>query len=280
MAGSRHSSPLGALTVPSFAARQARLVHFFGTRQEPRVLQSIASPGAVVPGPFPFAAIASLRQVHGQTVVVLDRPIDRSPVSLDPGDALVTNQPNLVLTVRTADCVPVLMADRRGRAIAAIHAGWRGSVGGIVAKTIGLLSQRFGCAPADLEVAIGPSIGGCCYEVDEAVLGPLRARFEWWTDVVSPCTTGKAVLDLHAVLVRQLYERGVSPSAIGRVARCTRCEPDLFYSYRRDGPGYSTMLSGIMLTDRSAPKNNVTGEACDLPIPQRGRFDGSPHCNR
>lgn len=243
---------VGGLSAPDFVQAQQGAIHFFGTRQDPCALRSRVRVGFVVPGPPPFSRIAALQQVHGQTVVVLDRPIEEVPESLGAGDALVTNQPHVALTIRTADCVPVLLADSEGRAVGAIHAGWRGAIGGIVSKTIECLCERFPCTVDRLRAAIGPAIGACCYEVDETVLSPLRERWPFWREVTRRQDRGKALLDLKALIARQLVLCGVPSSAVARVNRCTRCEPELFFSYRRDGPQYSTMISGIMLTPRRA----------------------------
>ncbi|RMH31127.1 MAG: peptidoglycan editing factor PgeF [Nitrospirae bacterium] len=248
------SSQVGGLSAPDFAQAQRDVIHFFGTRQDPNNLRSLVQIGAIVSGPPPFTRIAALRQVHGQTVVVLDRSSDACPdASLEAGDALVTSQPNLLLTIRTADCVPVLLADADGRAVGAIHAGWRGAIGGIVSKTIECLCERFPCTIDRLRAAIGPSIGVCCYEVDETVLSPLRERWPFWREVTRRQDRGKALLDLKELIARQLVSCGVSVTAVARVNRCTRCEPELFFSYRRDGPQYSTMVNGIMLTASAFP---------------------------
>ena len=133
--------------------------HFFGTRQVPAELQASIQLGEVTTGSPSFPLIASLKQIHSSRVVVFDRPVKAEVMSESEGDALITNQPEFLLVVRTADCVPVLLVDHKSGVIGAIHAGWRGAVGGIVPKTIQACMERFGSEVAHMHVAIGPSIG-------------------------------------------------------------------------------------------------------------------------
>ena len=155
----------------------------------------------------------SVKQVHGTDALVLDQPI-RHGESFDGGwDALVTNQPGVMVTVRTADCVPVLLHDPVQRVVAAVHAGWRGAVAGIVPKTVALLVSRFGATVERLRMAIGPSAGPCCYEVDEPVLARLREVFPEWRVVVEPVGTQKAHLDLRAFVRRQGLANGLPSGA-------------------------------------------------------------------
>jgi YfiH family protein len=189
----------------------------------------------------------SVKQVHGTDVLIVDQPI-RQEDSFEGGwDALVTNQSGVMVTVRTADCVPVLLHDPVQRVVAAVHAGWRGAVAGIVPKTVALLVNRFGVAVERLRMAIGPSAGPCCYEVDEPVLARLRDVFPEWRSVVEPVGTEKAHLDLRAFVRRQALADGLLPERIATVNACTICHPDLFFSFRREGVVKSTMVSGIAL---------------------------------
>ena len=124
-------------------------------------------------------------------------------------DALVTDQPGVTVAVRTADCAPVLVYDRHRGAVAAIHAGWRGAVAGIVPKTIQMMVSRFSIAESDLRVSIGPSAGPCCYEVDEAVLAPLRSGCSEWPSVLRDDRGTKAKLDLKALVRRQVAQEAL-----------------------------------------------------------------------
>jgi YfiH family protein len=191
--------------------------------------------------------VLSVKQVHGTDALVVDQPI-RQGESFEGGwDALVTNQPGVMVTVRTADCVPVLLHDPVRRVVAAVHAGWRGAVAGIVPKTVALLVNRFGATANRLRMAIGPSAGPCCYEVDEPVLSRLREVFPEWRDVVEPVGNERACLDLRAFVRRQGLTDGLKAERIVTVNACTICHPDLFFSYRREGIVKATMVSGIAL---------------------------------
>jgi len=151
------------------------------------------------------------------------------------------------VAVRTADCVPVLVHDPRRRVVAAIHAGWRGAVAGIVSKTLTLMVARFGSTRSDLRVSIGPSVGSCCYEVDDPVLDQLRMGLPDWESVVRDYQGHKARLDLKALIRRQVEGAGVSAPSVSSVNLCTVCHDQLFYSYRREGRVNGTMVSGITL---------------------------------
>lgn len=235
------------ITVPSFATNEDGVEHFFGTRlsdlsvtpgrsSEPRSGRENAA-----------TVIVSVTQVHGTDALVVDRPVRRGDCFEGGWDALVTDQPGVLVTVRTADCVPVLLHDPVQRVVAAVHAGWRGAVAGIVPKTVALLADRFGAAVERLRMAIGPSAGSCCYEVDEPVLRRLREAFPEWRSVVEPVGPHKAHLDLRAFVRRQALAEGLQPEWIATVNACTICHPDLFFSYRREGVVKSTMVSGIVL---------------------------------
>ncbi len=239
------------ITVPSFAPIADGVEHFFGTRASslsvtpgrPSMLQGTRRDRAAT-------VLVSVKQVHGTDVLVVDQPI-REGESFDGGwDALVTDQAGVMVTVRTADCVPVLLHDPVQRVVAAVHAGWRGAVAGIVPKTVALLVSRFGATVERLRMAIGPSAGPCCYEVDEPVLARLREVFPEWRSVVEPIGTAKAHLDLRAFVRRQGLAEGLQAERIVTVNACTICHPDLFFSYRREGVVKATMVSGIALTQR------------------------------
>jgi YfiH family protein len=183
--------------------------------------------------------IIKLNQVHSSIVVDVD---DTSAASeAVEGDAAVTSLPGVVLGVQTADCVPILIADLTGRAIAAVHAGWRGTVSRIAESTVERLVTRFGVDPADLTAVIGPHIHSCCYEVGEevadAVSDPdsIERRPEW----------SKPHFNLAAANRRQLIGAGLRDSQIEVSSLCTKCRADLFHSFRRDGKRMGLMLSVI-----------------------------------
>jgi YfiH family protein len=231
------------ITVPSFAPTSDAIDHFFGTR----LLSLSATPGGRRGDRTAATVVLSVNQVHGTDALVVDQPI-RKEESFDGGwDALVTNQPSVMVTVRTADCVPVLLHDPVQRVVAAVHAGWRGAVAGIVPKTLALLVSRFGVKVEQVRMAIGPSAGLCCYEVDEPVLSRLREVCPEWRDVVEPVGPKRARLDLREFVRRQGLAEGVQAERIVTVNACTICHPGLFFSYRREGVVKATMVSGIAL---------------------------------
>ncbi|HPW45488.1 MAG TPA: peptidoglycan editing factor PgeF [bacterium] len=164
-------------------------------------------------------------QVHGSTVHYLMRSKESLIIK---GDAFISDRPGIVCFVRTADCVPILLADRDACAVAAVHAGWRGSAGNIVGKTIAAMRDAFSVDPGNLVAAIGPSICGRCYEVGGEVidaLSSLRIGDSWCID--------SSHADLKAANRLLLEAAGVPASSIDVSDRCTFCE-DAFNSYRRD----------------------------------------------
>ena len=179
-------------------------------------------------------------QVHGDAVVSAD-----SGLALGEADASVATRPGVSVGVVTADCVPVLVS-AGGRAVAAVHAGWRGLARGVIPRALEALAQA---APgAELVAAVGPAIGPCCYEVDDPVLDALRARFGATTDgALRPARPGHALLDLAALARAALLAAGVPAGSIGAVAACTRCDPERFHSFRRDGKRAGRLLSWIQV---------------------------------
>lgn len=234
------------ITVPAFASAGSGVRHFFGTKAHATQLQlETGAPRRVSGVPAPW--ILSVKQVHGTDALIVDRPVTGDDRFDGGWDALVTDQPGTMVAVRTADCVPVLVHDARRRVVAAIHAGWRGAVAGIVPKTLQLMQARFGAACDQLHVSIGPSAGVCCYEVDEPVLAQVRAQFSWGETVLRDHREGKARLDLKALIRRQVLECGIEDGRVTSVNVCTICHEDLFFSYRRDGKVIGTMVSAVGL---------------------------------
>lgn len=176
-----------------------------------------------------------LKQIHSDRV----ERVNGGRGYLGEGDALVTDRPGVLIGVRTADCVPILIADPEHRAVAAVHAGWRGTAEGITAKAVSRLTNEYGSKPEELHAALGPAIGPCCYEV-----GPdVAARFRPW---LSDLGEGKRVhLDLSEVNQRQLTRVGLNPANIDTGSPCTNCGPAELHSYRRDGPKAGRMIAAI-----------------------------------
>lgn len=236
------------ITVPAFAPARSGVRHFFGTRRHATSLDyEVGVPAQRLRGDARCSWMLSVKQVHGTDALVVDRALTSADRFQGGWDALVTNQPGVMVAVRTADCVPVLVHDPERRVVAAIHAGWRGAVAGIVPKTLALMESRFGSLPEDLRVSIGPSAGACCYEVDEPVLDKLRRGFPDWERVVRSRRSGKTHLDLKTLIREQAQAVGASPARITAVNLCTICHEDLFFSYRREGKVVGTMVSAIGL---------------------------------
>ncbi|WP_455509407.1 peptidoglycan editing factor PgeF [Butyricimonas paravirosa] len=167
---------------------------------------------------------------------------------LSSTDALITRETGVCLMVLAADCVPVLMYDPRVRVIAAVHAGWRGTVGRITAKTVERMREEFGCAPRDVIVGIGPSIGPCCFEVGEEVVEAAREGLGDLTGLIEPGKqAGKYLLNLWEANRRQLRRVGVEDIRIEVAGICTVCHHDRFFSYRGDRGNTGRFGAGIML---------------------------------
>lgn len=175
--------------------------------------------------------LVEAQQVHGVAAAVVGR--GDAGRTIPAVDTLLTASPDVWLAVHTADCVPVLMLDPRRPAAAVVHAGWRGVAAGAVPSAVARLRAAFGSDPARCLVAVGPAIGGCCYEVDRPVAEAMREA-PWWPRAARPAPPGKWHLDLRAAVHAQLTAAGVRPDRIEVTPGCTRCQPDLFFSYRRE----------------------------------------------
>jgi YfiH family protein len=182
--------------------------------------------------------IIKLKQVHSNIIVdVIDTSAAGEAVE---GDAAITELPGVMLGVLTADCVPILIADREARAVAAVHAGWRGTAAGIAEATVERLTEKFQVDPWNLVAAIGPHIGPCCYEVGEDVADQIDIAA-----IVRMPEFSKPHIDLAAANVAQLMRSGIPEPQIEKSSLCTKCRDDLFHSFRRDGKTMGHMLSVI-----------------------------------
>jgi YfiH family protein len=186
-------------------------------------------------------ALFVLEQVHGTEVVEASSEARHPPRA----DGALTGARGLALAIRTADCAPILIAalDERAsaRAVAAVHAGWRGATAGILRRAVAELGER-GFAPSALRVAIGPTIGIEAFEVGEEVIAAARASLEGREPPLLRAGDNreKLHLDLVGLLAAQLVALGVPPAYVERVGGCTVSSPALYYSHRRDGRGEGT----------------------------------------
>ena len=206
--------------------------------------------------------LVSLLQFHSDAIL----HFERAPTEPSRGDAAVTNHAGLLLAVQTADCVPILLVDPKNRAVAAVHAGWRGTLARIVEKAIGRMQMQFGSRTEDLLAAIGPAIGGCCYEVGTEVAAAFSGQFANAAEFFDELRTGdepnplqwlnmmppghqpppkKVLLDLRKANRSQLEAAGVPAANIFVSDLCTGCRRDLLFSYRKEGAQSGRMMAVV-----------------------------------
>jgi YfiH family protein len=217
--------------------------HFFTSRDwEVRDPQAVAAAIGVDPGD-----LLLVKQVHGAAVAVASRDRPR-PWRKPEADAILTDDPDAAVAVRVADCVPILVAEDTGRAVGAIHAGWRGMAARAPIAAVAAIRERYGVRPERLIAAIGPSIGPCCYEVDESTrraftaAGHAGLNLDSWFE---PRAAGKFHLDLWRVARDQLEAAGLLPSRVFGSGLCTKTHAHRFHSYRVDGASAGRMAAVI-----------------------------------
>jgi polyphenol oxidase len=201
-----------------------------------------------------------LRQIHSDIIHVVGAADIPQGQQAPKGDALITREAGVLLVVETADCIPILLADTKHRAVAAIHSGWRGTAQRIAEKALGRMQMEFGTRPQEVIAALGPGIGGCCYEVGHEVVKEFAAKFQnardWFEGPFDTLENGdhdsnwlpwltmrppghappapRAQLDLIAANRAMLTAAGIPPDKIQSSGFCTSCRTDLFFSYRRE----------------------------------------------
>jgi purine-nucleoside/S-methyl-5'-thioadenosine phosphorylase / adenosine deaminase len=210
--------------------------------------------------------LVALRQIHSDVAHVVSAP----PAEPLQGDALLTGEPALLLAVQAADCVPILLVDRVLRAVAAVHAGWRGTLARVAVKALGRMRAEFGTRPEDVVAALGPAIGRCCYEVGPEVAQAFAGQFapaaEWFDGPFARLAMGeepnplpwltmtppghepppeRVQLDLRAANRWQLIDAGVAAGNIATSALCTACRTDLLFSYRREGAATGRLMGVV-----------------------------------
>ncbi len=225
-----------------------------------RLLLSIGAADGRRPWP-----LVSLRQIHSDLIHVIQSP---EPARLT-GDGLITNAPGIALAVMTADCLPVLLVDRKNRAVGAFHAGWRGTVQRIAEKGLGIMHREFDTRPQDVLAAIGPGIHYCCYEVGEELREQFRSQFAYADDLFhevkhfdlvhekypllfmnmrAPGHGDQCIklhLDLREANRRQLLDAGVPKNQITALDHCTSCDPSMFFSHRAEKGRTGRMMAVI-----------------------------------
>lgn len=206
--------------------------------------------------------LAPLKQIHSDAIHLFNA----APAHPCKGDAAATNHPGLLLGVQTADCVPILLVDPRKRAVAAIHAGWKGTLARIAEKAVGRMRLEFGSKPADLLAALGPSIGSCCYEVGAEFVTKFSAQFADASEYFDEPRTGdepnplqwlnmappghqppphNVHLDLPKANGAQLLAAGLRAQNIFPSGFCTACHIDLFFSHRREAGLTGRLMSVV-----------------------------------
>lgn len=201
--------------------------------------------------------VASLDQVHGATVIALRR--GETPAERPRGDGLATSDPTLALAVRTADCAALLLADRRSGGVAAVHAGWRGTALGIAPAAVSTMGQAFDTHPEDLVVAIGPTIGSCCYEVGPELVDEFakqrheRYLIDRWF-LAPPPRRGERDrpalrLDIPGANRDQLVLAGVPENQIHIAGLCTAMHLDVLTSYRAEREAAGRLVAAIRAPD-------------------------------
>jgi len=213
--------------------------------------------------------LVSLRQIHSDLI----HRVDRMPEHPLAGDGMVTDTPALLLAVQTADCLPIILVDRKRRAVGVFHAGWRSTVKRIVEKGVGEMRKHFGSDPRDLVVAIGPGIRGCCYEVGEEVRIKFEAQFAYANSLFREVKESDPVrekypllfltarapghsklpvrlfLDLVEANRRQLLDAGVPAKNIDAAAPCTACHSELLFSFRAEKGVTGRMMAAAGIND-------------------------------
>lgn len=185
------------------------------------------------------------KQVHGTAVAVVTKLDDAQQVATQEADAVVTGDEDVAVGVIVADCVPVLLVDPVTGACAAVHAGWRGTAANVAGETLKTLQKNMGSRPQDVFAAIGPSIGPCCFEVGDDVVSALTARLPQQADLFSPGPRGRMHADLWRANVALLQTAGVPADHIEVLGQCTHCQPQRFFSYRRDGSATGQMMAFV-----------------------------------
>jgi YfiH family protein len=183
------------------------------------------------------APLHAASQVHGVDITRVRAGDAPAEVARRQADGLCTDRADVALAVFVADCIPAFVVDPRSGAFAAVHAGWRGTLAGVLPAAVRALAEHFGARPADLRVALGPAIGPCCFEVGPEVVEAFEGRLPGARAagvIARGLPGGKAFLDLKRANGLLLERAGVSPDAVDTGPECTSCDRGRFFSYRRD----------------------------------------------
>lgn len=235
----------GGVSEPPYAA--ANMAYHVG--DDPRMVKENRRLLSVAVTRREGIPVYTASQVHGCSCLPVDGTMSVQKLETQSADALITAERGILLGVMTADCLPVLLIDRQSRAVAAVHAGWRGLLAGIVPRTMRTMEMNYGVKPADLLVLLGPCIGRCCYQVGEELIekfvaeAPFAVDRTWYEECF-----GDYYLDLLRLQVLQLQDCGVLVPAIKMANLCTACG-NFFFSYRRERgiTGRQIAVVGLMV---------------------------------
>lgn len=218
-------------------------------------------------------SLITVKQIHSTLIHRITAPAPPE-AALPQGDGLMTDRPGLLLAIKTADCLPILLADRRNRAVAAIHAGWRGTLERIAENCVGRMRMEYGSRPEDILAAIGPGIGPCCYRVGEEVMDQFESQFGYASELFRRVSESDPIrekypmlfltarapghsnlepslyLDLAEANRRQLVAAGIRSGSIFLSGECTRCQPRRFFSHRGENGSTGRMMSAIGIRTR------------------------------
>jgi YfiH family protein len=193
---------------------------------------------------------ATLNQVHGAEVLEVRRGDAILGAERPAADGMVTREAGIALCVFSADCVPILLYDDTARAVAALHAGWRGTLAAIAAEGVRQMTEA-GARPERIRAALGPAIGPCCFEVDEDLAEQFTRRIPWAHDLTRKGQPRKAYLDLRGIIRRQLQETGLDPQLITAAGTCTRCNPTDYFSRRAAGGAITGLQMSFIALNHS-----------------------------
>lgn len=229
--------PLEIATAPGFDA--AGVLHGFTTlRGEAGVALARTRDVEALRHAAGFTQARALKQVHGANVVRAEDVTDAQEA-----DAVITARDDLLITIQTADCVPVLLHDRRTGALGAVHAGWRGLAQRVATAALRAMTDAFGTRAPDVDAVVGPAIGPCCFEVGDEVLVALEGATPGAGERAGTTARGRPTVNLWQATARELRAAGVSAERVLTLALCTHCHPELFPSFRRDGGSAGRMYA-------------------------------------
>jgi len=201
---------------------------------------------------IPLEDFILMKQIHSGNVQVVTREdrgkgLNSYEDAIDDVDAMVTNEEGICLAVQVADCVPIFLFDHKQKVIAAIHAGWRGTMKKIAQNTVDMMKKEYGSRSKNILAGIGPAIGPCCYEItNQEPLDNWKKMYSDYTGNPFEHRDGKMFLDLWKANKIQLVQAGIESKNIETMRVCTGCNTNKFYSYKKEGKT-GRFTAGIML---------------------------------